>query len=342
MKTTAEANEGVLAIAVALLAIASTLVVVRSPSVSAQDAPADAVVLLDRVAAADEAPYRARQLVVYFGKPQSAAILDVRSSSAGRFVRAESGKDVTRVWAQDDIDAVEGTDSNLRERAPLSMRLQPSAVRAKYEIEAEPKERLLGVELTPLTLSRRRDGALVERWWVHERSGVLYRRALYDDAGKVVGMSTVIDMEWGEPDPPDPVDDADVDAWVRAHPAPQAPQSLPGNYELWQTYELEVDGRPIEQWVYTDGLHALSVFRSEGNLKAPSGFTRSSRRVWTGPGPGTWAWEGAGGNWLMVAEEPALDAAELIEPFPRGGPTFGARLGSVWSRLFVAIGDIFS
>ena len=333
-----------MAIAASVAVIASALLRLEA-SATAQGAPTDAEVLLDRVSEAGDATYRARQLVVYFGKPQSAAILDVSSSADGRFVRAESGTDVTRVWARDDIGAVEGErTSRAREATPLRMRVQPAAVLAKYEISAEPKQRLLGVNLTPLTLSRRRDGALVERWWVHERSGVLYRRALYDTAGKVVGMTTVIDMEWGEPEQADPVFDDDVDAWVRLHPAPQAPRRLAGEYRLWQTYELEVGGRPAEQWVYTDGLHALSVFRMRGGLASPDGFTPGSvggDRVWRGPGPGTWAWEGAGSSWMLVAEESALDADELLDPLPSGGPSAWARMGSVWSRMFRAAGGLF-
>ena len=33
--------------------------------------------------------------------------------------------------------------------------------------------------------------------------------------------------------------------------------------------------------------------------------------------------------------------AELIEPFPKGGPSLLSRLGSVWSRLFRALGSLF-
>jgi hypothetical protein len=97
--------------------------------------------------------------------------------------------------------------------------------------------------------------------------------------------------------------------------------------------------------VYSDGLHALSVFRTKGNLRSPKGFEASDvdgARVWTGPGPGTWAWEGKGNSYMVVAEEPALDPAQMLEDFPKGGPSFWARLGSVWSRLFSGISHLFS
>jgi hypothetical protein len=331
-------------VAAAIAVIATALLALGPSAATAQDAPTDASLLLDRVAGADDTKYRSRQLVVYFGNPQSAALLDVRSSGDGRFVHAESGRDVTRVWAPEDVEAVDGADAKVKQSAPTSMTVRPSAVLAKYELDVERPSKHLGVELIPIALSRRRDNALVERWWVHERSGVLYRRALYDASGKLVGMSTVIDMEWGKPAPADPIETGDVDAWVRARPAPGTPERLPGAYELWQTYEVEIEGVPTEQWVYSDGLHALSVFRSSGNFRAPQGFTSSpvgDHTVWRGPGPGTWAWEGAGSTWMMVAEESALQPGELIEAFPQGGPSVWARMGSVWSRLFDAIGRAF-
>ena len=131
---------------------------------------------------------------------------------------------------------------------------------------------------------------------------------------------------------------------MRVVDADDAPRHLAGGYDLWKTYELDVDGKPAEQWVYSDGLHALSVFRTRGNLKDAGRIHRVRRRRcsrWTGPGPGTWAWQGGGRSWFVVAEESALDAAEFIDPFPKGGPSFWSRLGSVWSRLIGGIGGLF-
>jgi hypothetical protein len=121
---------------------------------------------------------------------------------------------------------------------------------------------------------------------------------------------------------------------------------LPLGYRLLRGYRMEADGRPADQWLYSDGLHALSVFSTTGRLRTPKGFEaaegRGAEGLWIGPGPGTWAWEGGGRSWLVVAEESALDPAELTGSFPKGGPSFWARLGSLWSRLFGAIGDLFS
>jgi hypothetical protein len=97
--------------------------------------------------------------------------------------------------------------------------------------------------------------------------------------------------------------------------------------------------------VYTDGLHALSVFRAAGGLRVPHGFVRSDvggARAWAGPGPGTWAWEGAGSSWVVVAEEPDLDPAQLLSRFPHGSPSVWARMGRLWSKVFAVIDGLFS
>ena len=301
--------------------------------------------LLERIASAGGTSYRAKQLVAYFGQPQSNALLDVRSSPDGRFVRAESGRDVSRMWSRADVGILAGRYTNLQEAAPPEVRLDPADVLAKYDVAVGRPEELLGTELVPLAFARRTDGAVVERWWIHEASGVVYRRTLYDASGMLVGMSTVIEMQWGDPGPADPVSaDLDRASSVRVVDEDDAPRHLAGGYDLRKTYELDVEGKSAEQWVYSDGLHALSVFRTRGNLKDPDGFTASDvdgARVWTGPGPGTWAWQGGGRSWFVVAEESALDAAELIDPFPKGGPSFWSRLGSVWSRLIGGIGGLF-
>jgi hypothetical protein len=290
--------------------------------------------LLDLVANADDAPYRAKQLVVYFGERESAAVLDVRSSPEGRFVRAESGRDVTRMWT----DTQDGT---------TQVGVHPKSVLAKYALATGARETHLGVELIPLTLTRRKDAELAERWWIHEKTGVVYKRELFGGDGDLVGLATLTEMHWNEPGPAEPVEIDAVDApSVTDADAPRAaPDRLAGGYELWRAYDLEVDGRPAEQWVYSDGLHALSVFRTKGHLATPDGFTQADvggQKAWAGPGPGTWAFEGSDHSFLVVAEEAGIDPGQLLEPFPRGGgASFWERLGSVWSRLFRAVGSLF-
>jgi hypothetical protein len=335
-------------VVIAFVVIAAAVAALQLPArrVAAGSKSAEASRVLERVARSDRVPYRALQMVAYYGEPQSNALLDVRSSRRGRYVRATSGGEVTRLWSRADVGVVASADSALREVAPAVVEVEPKDVLTKYDVEVGEPDEMLGTTLVPLRFVRGADEAVAERWWVHEKSGVVYRRDVYGKDGAIVGMSTVIEMEWGDPGPAEHVArDVDEVTTVEGAAARGVPERLVGGYALWRTYELAIDGRDAKQWVYSDGLHALSVFSTAGGMKAPRGFERSivgGSAVWTGPGPGTWAWEGAGKSWLVVAEEPSMDAASLIAPFPKGGPSLWARLGSVWSRIANGIGDLFS
>lgn len=312
----------------------------------AQTDPAgEAAGFLARMSEATTATYRVRELVVYFGDPQSAAVLDVRSSPALHFVRAESGESVTRLWRRPDRGLVSTGAESINDAAPPSVALRPDAVLAKYEVRVEEPQDVIGVELVPLALQRRSDGTTVERLWVHARSGMVYRRELYGSGGKLIGLSTILDMRWGERSAGDPFEPAErPPSHVEVTSLTEAPSMLSNGYRLVGTYRFGPAARPADHWVYSDGLHAMSVFRSRGGLRPPDGFVPTelgATRGWAGPGPGTWAWEGDGNSWLILAEEPSLDPGRLTAPFPRGGPSALARMGSVWSRAFRAVAGVF-
>ena len=327
-------------------AVVSAGIVLLAPAQAlAQTEPADAAGYLERMSDAETATYRARELVVYFGDPQSAAVLDVRSSPGGHFVRAESGESVTRLWRRADLGMVSTGAESISDAAPPSVALRPEAVLAKYEVRVEEAQDVIGVRLVPLALHRRSDETTVERLWLHAPSGMVYRRELYGPTGSLVGLSAILEMQWGERAAGDPFEPSErAPSRVEATSSAGAPPTLANGYRLIGTYRFASPVEPADHWVYSDGLHALSVFRSRGGLRVPEGFTPAelgATRGWTGPGPGTWAWEGGGSSWLILAEEPALDPGRLTAPFPHGGPSAWARMGSLWSRAFHAVARVF-
>jgi hypothetical protein len=240
---------------------------------------------------------------------------------------------------------VSSAGTNLEEAGEQVVPIDPTEIVEKYDIEVGAPQDLLGVTVVPLTLRRRDDGRIVERWLVHPSSGIVYQRGLYDANDKLVAMSTVIDMQWGDAGFAERFDPGTgTPQRVTQVKAPDAPKRLPQGYRLLDAYRLNVGGRSAQHWVYSDGLHALSVFRTNGRLRAPSGFVRGSYgkvKGWTGPGPGTWAWEGGGHAFVLVAEEPALDPAQMLRRFPSGGPSIWARMGSVWSSMFHWVARLF-
>jgi hypothetical protein len=280
------------------------------------------------------------------GHPQSAAVLDIRSAPKATFVRSDAGTDVVRLWRRPGVGIVALDRGSVSDEAPNTPTLRVADVLAKYEITPGPAQKMLGVDVVPLTLVRRSDQIQVERMWVNPASGVVYRRELFGPGGTLVGMSTIIDMRWGERATAERYDPGTQPvARALATGKGAAPVRLPYGYDLSGAYAITIAGRHTTQWVYSDGLHALSVFATRTGLRAPRGYVASTvagAPAFTGPGPGTWAWEGGGSTWVLVAEEPDLDPSGLLSPFPHGTPSVWSRMGSVWSKAFGWIGRALS
>lgn len=323
------------------LVVIAAAVVTTTPRASGSE---EAEAFFERMARMETATYRARQLVVYLGHPQSAAVLEVRSDGAGTYVRAEAGADVTRVWRKPGRGLVEGTDIEIEDLAPPRVPVRSEDVMRKYDVEVGEAGEQLGIEVVPLDLVRRMDHRLVERLWVSTRSGIVYRRELFGPTGALMGISQVLDMEWGEAGGAEPYDGPRPQK-VEVDDEAEAPDRLAYGYRLVKGYRLDVEGRPAHHWVYTDGLHTLSVFRTPGRLSRPEHFEEvevAGERAWAGPGPGTWTWEGDESTWVLVAEEPQLDPTELTDPFPMGGPSILSRLGSWWARVWRGLVELVS
>jgi hypothetical protein len=334
-----------LVIATAVAVIASALVVSRTSTSFAQEAPpADAETYLEKMAGTDKATYHARRLAVFLGETPSNAVLEVTSSPRGSYVRAEAGAGVTRVWKGTGRRVVSGPSGAMEDRSPPAVGIRSARVLAKYNVVVEDPETLLGVDVVPLALQRRSDRRTIERLWVHADSGIVYRREFYGDHGELLGLTTILDMAWGEEASAEAFDaQAQPPSRVDASRLRGVPPMLPNGYRLLDASTFEADGRRTQHWMYSDGLHLLSVFRTRGAVRAPPGFVATDvagHRGWIGPGPGTWAWDGGGAAWVIVAEEPGLDATEMTRAFPHGGRTAWARMGSLWSEGFGLIGDL--
>lgn len=311
------------------------------PRLAAGQAEADGY--LERMSTSREATYQARQLVVYLGRPQSAAVVEVRMTPKGRFVRVESADETTRVWLDPAHGIVSDDDATMEDHEPPVVPLDKDRILAKYDVVVETPRWVLDSTVVPLALVRREDRRLVERMWVHPETGVVYRRELYGRRDAVVGMMTTLDMRWGESADPEPYRGA-APGLVRVARSRGAPASLPFGYRMVSSSVLEARGRRMVHWLYSDGLHGLSVFRLPGAMRQP--LDAYSRKVdlrgtsaWVGPGPGTWMWEGGDSTWAVVAEEPQLDPVRLTARFPKGERSVASRMGSWWTRGFRWVRD---
>ena len=289
------------------------------------------------MAEAGNGTYTARKLVVYLGRPASSAIVEVRSSPDERLVRAEAGDSRLAVWTDGRSSRMSVGRMSVRESEAPNVAMRPQDVSVKYEVRTGTLTALAGVGVVPLELVRRSDGRLVERLWVHPDNGMVYRREIFGEGGRLLGMSTVLDVQWGA--------NEGAAKWSRTTQATrssQAPGQLPYSYGLVSTHDLVVDGRNVQHWVYSDGLHTLSVFRSRGSLRTPDGYqpvSLSDSTAYAGPGPGTWTWQGGDHTYVVVADEAQLDPAELTEGLDRGAPNRLTRLGAVWAKAYHWLAD---
>lgn len=306
-------------------------------------AQTDPTPYIHKLSESTRATYQARQLVVYLGKPQSAAIVEVRSTPAGTFLRAQSTGDTLRVWRDPWRGLATDDERALEDAGPPSVPLDPELLLSKYRVDVGAASWLLGVGVVPLTLVRREDRRTVERLWLQPETGVIYRRELFSASGDLIGLATMLDMRWGDVDAPESYE-GDEPSPVKVERARGVPEHLPYGYRLQAAYRLDADGRQIVHWVYSDGLHALSVFRSPGSATPSEDASPIRLRgavAWTGPGFGTWTWEGKRSAWTLVAEEPQLDPDLLTRPFPHGGRSIADRMGAWWAKAFRWLGDRF-
>lgn len=298
-----------------------------------------AIDYLKQMSSAATISYKSRQLVVYLDEPQSAAVMRVQSWQGRKFVRSESDGEVTQVWREPARGLVYGSGHAYEDSSLPRVEMKPSRVLSKFDINIGSP----GSDgFLPLDLIRRSDRRLVERIWVDPRTGLVYRRELFGSRGHTIGLTTMLEMEIGDGGNLEPLEPRNRARKVKQVTKPKAPETLPYNYELAGTYEISAGKRPSTHWVYSDGLHTLSVFRTKGVLDKPDGYHKAELddgQAWVGPGPGTWTWQGGPNVWVIVAEEPQLDPEVLTSDLPTAGRSAPAKLGSWWSRALHWVGD---
>ncbi len=172
----------------------------------------------------------------------------------------------------------------------------------KYEVAVVGTDDLMDRPCTILEVRRRVDGALRERLWIDEESGLLVRRETFTDDEQPVRLATYLSLDLTPGPGPntsddllaeasdDEVDDRTQDTtedttWAETAESIEAPAarpvddrglaalrqagwavppSLPGGYAPLGAYTVEADGSQPLQLVYGDGLYVVSVFQQKG------------------------------------------------------------------------------
>jgi sigma-E factor negative regulatory protein RseB len=187
--------------------------------------------------------------------------------------------------------------------------------------------------------------------WIDPANGLLVRREIYDQTGRLVRASAFVDLEVGSVSMPA----------VAASPAPTAsgtvltsasltqlraqgwvtPDLLPDEMVLYDARTTDTAGHHILHLSYSNGLSTLSLFVERGRLDANhlTGWQRMSmggsvyvredglsERV---------VWGGGGMVYTVVGDAPLTDIASVVARLPHHEAHRGtmARLGHGLSRL---------
>jgi hypothetical protein len=267
----------------------------RWPLVPAVAAAAAAVLVLPSVAAAERSvsPAVANLVGVH-----AAAGLGANPQRYQAHLRVEWHD---RAGAHTDELDVAGPQSLPAAIVPMS---------AKYDVDAAGDAAV--ADRPARVMSVREGGRLVERVHIDAATGLVLRRELYDAAGGVVRQMSVETLRLGSAAPA-AVAQADVDV-----PAPfAAPRMLAGDYVR---VGAEVRGRVLHV-LYSDGLHALSVFAQVGRLAAAEGGERVSvggrpARSYAWPGGDVLMWDVGGLVYTAVSDAPAGDVRAAAATLP--------------------------
>ena len=302
----------------------------RPPAVASEGR---ALELLENAArAARTLTYRGTQYVsTWRSDASSSQVADIRHTPTGGSVvsvRPTAGSDAP------ETSVTIGTDLDLRllglldEHYDLSVAADDTCTgRIAHVVEAQ------------------RDDHVVGRFWLDADSGLMLRREVYDDAGRLVRSSVFAALTVS---PVVAKDDA-VDAAPRAVDAERfrregwhVPTTLPGGLDLFDAKVREHDGKDVLHLSYSDGLSTLSLFAQRGRLgtKPMHGFAKQHvgrSDVWVRSStPQRVVWGGDGRVFTLLSDAPPESVRAVVQALPHDkAPRTGllARLGRGLSRL---------
>lgn len=194
------------------------------------------------------------------------------------------------------------------------------------------------------------DGAVAGRLWLDSATGIVLRREVYDQAGRVVRASAFISVAVGPRSLPahlppmrgipwsDRLDGAGLQ--VMRDQGWKVPGSLPG-MSLYDARRSSSAGGTALHLGYSDGLSTVSVFEQRGRLDTARlrGYTvvvRGSTRVHQRGGiPTELVWSADGTVYTVVADAPPEMVDAVVTALPRAGAQ-----GGVGSRIGRGLGRV--
>lgn len=303
--------------------------------------------LLDRASrAADQVSYRGTQFVSAWTRRGSTSLVAQVSHLAGRGTTVRSPATASRPADSTYVPAAAVEPSLLGGASALTL------LGRHYRLTLAPPGTVAGRRADVVVVRRLGSARPAARFWLDHGTGLVLRREVYDENGRVTRASAFVDVAVGSP--------RDANRSVRAGrsaaatEAPRAwtetvdrpaldrmrgrgwtcPDSLGGKLQLVDARRGGGDYRGIVHLSYSDGLASVSVFEQRGRLRADDleGYratTVRGRRVHVLDGvPQRLVWASGGTVYMVVADASPRTEGDVLEALPGAG---GAPAG--WQRL---------
>jgi hypothetical protein len=327
-------------------AVAGTAALIRAPA-----SDATAMRLLDRASTAPKkVSYRGVQFVsAWTSKGSTGLVVDVvHLPGAGTTVKSPA-----TAWtpAEQTHLAATGSEPSLLGGA-ATLRLLSS----HYTLSTATPESVAGRAVDVVVATRPVGTTPAARFWLDKETGLVLRREVYDESGRITRASAFVQITVGE-------SDNYADAWAsdKDTDRPQAwpdaigstalqrmrdrgwhcPDVLPPSLQLVDARRGGGHYNGIMHLSYSDGLAQVSVFEQHGRLQASDltdyrATTVGGRKVFLRDGvPQRLVWASHGTVYTVVADASARTVGDVVGALPRPTDDTGAlrRLGRGLDRV---------
>jgi sigma-E factor negative regulatory protein RseB len=317
--------------------------VARAGTAAFQRAPASdaaAMRLLDRASTAPKTvSYRGVQFVsAWTAKGSTGLLVDVvHLPGAGTTVKSPA-----TAWTpaeQTHLAATGAEPSLLGGAATLSL------LSSHYTLSLASPQTVAGRPVDVVVVTRPGSTTPAARFWLDSQTGLVLRREVYDESGRITRASAFVEVTVGE-------SDNYADAWESSkdtdQPTPwpdainstalqrmrergwKCPDVLPPSLQLVDARRGGGHYDGIVHLSYSDGLASVSVFEQRGRLQASdlSGYratTVNGRKVFLRDGvPQRLVWASHGTVYTVVADASARTVGDVVGALPRPTDDTGA------------------
>jgi sigma-E factor negative regulatory protein RseB len=231
-----------------------------------------------------------------------------------------------------------------------------SLLGSHYSLSTEAPGSVAGRAVDVVVATRPGGTSPAARFWLDRKTGLVLRREVYDEAGRITRASAFVQITVDEADDYNDAAESTKDtdrpvAWPDAiDPSAlqrmrdrgwQCPDELPPSLQLVDARRGGGEYNGIVHLSYSDGLAAVSVFEQRGRLQASDltdyrATTVAGRKVYLRDGvPQRLVWASDGTVYTVVADASARTVGDVVGALPRPTDDTGAlhRLGRGLDRV---------